>query len=394
MAHKYLPYGQQWIGEDDIQAVVDVLRSDWITQGEAVDLFERAIADYCQVKYAVAVSSATAGLHIASLAAGVSAGHNVITSPLTFVASANVALYSGAQIHFSDIDSRTYNLCPQRLAKAIDEGKFSESPTTLIPVHFAGQSCDMEALNRTAKQRGMQIIEDASHALGGTWFDSQGREHHIGSCSHSDMTVFSFHPVKHITTGEGGVVLTNDPDCYERLRKYRNHGISKDANEIDMSIGPWYYEMQCLGYNYRITDFQCALGLSQLKKLDAWISRRREIAQLYDNAFANNEDLITPYQADFSRSAYHLYPIQIRGKEGVRRRIFERLREQNIGVQVHYIPVHMQPYYRDELGFAANDFPIAKEYYERALSLPIFPKMTDGDVERVICELERSLTFI
>jgi perosamine synthetase len=396
MVHKQLPYGHHWIEEDDIQAVVGVLRSDWITQGEMIEQFERAVAEYCQAEYAVAVSSATAGLHLASLVAGVGPGCDLITSPLTFVASANIAFYSGAQAYFSDIDPRTYNLCPTGLQQSLDEGRLGETPAVLVPVHFAGQCCDMESLAEIAKGSGMRIIEDASHAMGGSWVDREGRERRIGSCSHSDMAVFSFHPAKHITTGEGGVVLTNDVEYYQALRSLRNHGITKDPDKIDTSVGPWFYEMQSLGYNYRITDFQCALGMSQLKKLDFWILRRRAIARMYDEAFVDMDRLITPHQAEYSDSAYHLYPIQVDGgdKFNLRRRIFERLHERGIGVQVHYIPVHMQPYYKHKLGYEPGDFPEAKSYYERAFSLPIFPKMTDRDVQRVISELKNALVEV
>jgi perosamine synthetase len=396
MKTKHLPYGQHWIEDDDIQAVVDVLRSDWITQGQTVELFERAVAEFCQAEYAVAVSSATAGLHLACLASGVRGGRDVITSPLTFVASANAALYCGGRVYFSDIDPASYNLCPLQLDSALHQGRVGKDIAALIPVHFAGQCCAMESLAEIARQQGSYIIEDASHALGGSWVDQAGLEHRIGSCSHSDMTVFSFHPVKHITTGEGGVVLTNDPTSYELLRELRNHGVTKNPDKIDQAVGPWYYEMQHLGYNYRITDFQCALGVNQLKKLDSWITRRREIASLYDTAFAQEERLIAPYQAEFTRSAYHLYPVQIKGRDrgSLRRKIFEILHSRGIGVQVHYIPVHMQPYYREQFGYREGDFPVAEGYYEQAISLPIFPKMSDEDVERVIVELKNALAKV
>jgi dTDP-4-amino-4,6-dideoxygalactose transaminase len=282
------------------------------------------------------------------------------------------------------------------LDAALCEGRVGEDIAALIPVHFAGQCCDMESLFETARRRDMMVIEDASHALGGSWIDREGRERPVGSCSHSDMTVFSFHPVKHITTGEGGIVLTNDPACYELLRELRSHGITKQPDKIDSDAGPWYYEMQRLGLNYRITDFQCALGMSQLKKLDSWIARRRQIACLYDNAFAGEERLITPCQADFARSAYHLYPIQIKGgdKGDSRRKVFEKMHERGIGVQVHYIPVHMQPYYKEQFGYSQGDFPVAEDYYEQAISLPIFPKMVDADVERVIEELRNVLAEV
>jgi perosamine synthetase len=396
MTNNHIPYGHHWIDEDDIQAVVDVLRSDWITQGEMVGLFERAIAEYCQAKYAVVVSSATAGLHIASITAGVKPRRNALTSPLTFVASANAALYCGAKPIFSDIDPDTYNICPYTLERSLQKGHWDEDIAAIIPVHFAGQCCDMELLYQIAKQHGISIIEDASHALGGALIDGKGKEYPIGSCSHSDMTVFSFHPVKHITTGEGGVVLTNDLGYYENLCELRNHGITKAQDRIDPNIGPWYYEMQSLGYNYRITDFQCALGISQLKKLNSWIKRRREIAQMYNRAFADLDEVKIPYQASYSNSAYHLYPIQIikKNDRDARRKIFEELSRRGIGVQVHYIPVHMQPYYKEHMGYKDSDFPIAKAYYERALSLPIVPRMTDGDVERIVVEFKKILSGI
>lgn len=385
MAHSHIPYGQHWIDEADIEAVVDVLRSDWITQGELVGKFEQALAEYCQANFAVAVSSATAALHLACMAAGVKTGQAVLTSPVTFVASANCALYCGARPYLVDIDPQTYNLSPVELERFLENSSDPSNIAAVIPVHFTGQSCDMESISQLVHSKGVRVIEDASHALGGSWTDKEGRNQQVGNCAYADMAVFSFHPVKQITTGEGGAVLTNDEELYEKLLGLRNHGITKKAESFRANDGPWYYEMQNLGFNYRITDFQCALGLSQLGKLDAWVDRRRQIARQYDAAFQNIEDIIIPYQCPGTRSAYHLYVIQIRDGDvnERRKRVFERLREHNIGVQVHYMPVHLQPYYQD-MGYREGDFPVAEKYYRRCISLPIFPKMTDEEVGYVI----------
>ena len=385
MAHKYIPYGHHWIDEADIEAVVDVLRSDWITQGELVGKFEVALAQYCQARFAVAVSSATAALHIACLAAGVKAGQTVLTSPITFVASANCALYCGAHPRLIDIDSQTYNLAPIELERFLEQEPDQSNIAAIIPVHFSGQSCDMESISQLVRPRGVRLIEDASHALGGNWTDNEGRVQQVGNCAYADMTVFSFHPVKHITTGEGGAVLTNDEGLYRKLLELRSHGITKNAASFRANDGPWHYEMQTLGFNYRITDFQCALGLSQLSKLDAWIDRRHQIARQYDAAFRDVEDIIPPYQSLGTRSAYHLYAIQMRDGDlnDRRMRVFQWLRERNIGVQVHYIPVHLQPFYQD-MGYREGDFPVAESYYKCCLSLPIYPKMTDEEVGYVI----------
>jgi perosamine synthetase len=387
-----IPYGRQWIDDDDIQAVVDVLRSDWVTQGEMVGRFEEALAQYCQVRYAVAVSSGTAGLHLACLAAGIGSDQTVLTSPITFAASANCALYCGGRADFVDIDARTYNMDPEELKRVLAEDE-AGSVKAVIPVHFAGQPCQMEAIADACSERNLTIIEDACHALGGRWTDSQGVEQRIGNCSHADMVVCSFHPVKIMTTGEGGAVLTNDPVLYERLRDLRSHGITKDPKRLSVDHGPWYYEMQELGYNYRITDFQCALGLKQLDKVDGWVERRQQIARRYDETLGAMAGTVIPYQAPSGHSAYHLYVVQVAdGAEGDRRRrVFEFLRAQGLGVQVHYIPIHLQPYYQQNWGYAAGDYPIAESYYEQCFSLPIFPKMTDDDVGYVIEAYERAL---
>jgi perosamine synthetase len=387
-----IPYGRQWIDDDDIQAVVDVLRSDWVTQGEMVGRFEEALAQYCEARYAVVVSSGTAGLHLACLASGIGPGQTVLTSPITFAASANCALYCGGRADFVDIDPRTYNMDPDELRRVLAEDE-AGSVKAVVPVHFAGQPCDMEAIADAARPRNLTVIEDACHALGGKWTDRQGREQRIGSCTHADMVVCSFHPVKIMTTGEGGAVLTNDKALYERLCSLRNHGTTKDPQKLLVNHGPWYYEMQELGYNYRITDFQCALGMNQLAKVDEWVERRRQIARRYDEAFVDMDETVIPYQATGTRSAYHLYVVQVvdRLASGRRKRVFEYLRAQGLGVQVHYIPVHLQPYYQGNWGYSAGDFPVAESYYEQCFSLPIFPKMTDDDVERVIATYEQAL---
>ena len=386
MTRKLLPYGRQWIDDGDIAAVVDALRSDWITQGELVDKFESALAAHCGAKYAVAVSSGTAALHLSCLAAGIGPGQATLTSPLTFVASANCALLCGGRPYMADIDERTYNIDPNEVERVLNQSTRDSRISALLPVHLTGQPCNMESIGGIARKHGLRVIEDASHALGASWIDSTGLEQQVGNCSHSDMTAFSFHPVKHITTGEGGAILTNEEALYERLLELRNHGITKRKEALRRDHGPWYYEMQGLGLNYRITDFQCALGMAQLGNLSSWVDRRNEIASAYNEAFRDVEDIITPHQLPGTRSAYHLYSIQIsNGEVGERRRrIFESLREHNIGVQVHYIPVHLHPYYQDELGYREGDFPSAELYYSRCISLPMFPKMTQVDIDYVI----------
>ncbi len=381
---KLLPYGHQWIDEDDIAAVIEVLRSDWITQGPKVSEFEEKFADYVNAKFAVAVSSGTAALHTACFAAQIEKGDEAITTPITFAASANCVLYQGGTPVFVDIDADTLNIDPEEIKK-----KITKKTKALIPVDFTGRPADLENILQIAKDNKLIIIEDASHALGATYKDSK-----IGSIS--DMTIFSFHPVKHITTGEGGMVTTNNKEYYERLKLFRTHGITKDKDKLLNYDGPWYYEMQELGYNYRLTDFQCALGLGQLKKIDKFIQRRREIVKKYNSEFKNIPEIKIPEinPAD-SNPVWHIYMIQLnldKLKEG-RREIFEALRAENIGVNVHYIPVHLQPYYQKRFGYRQSDFPRAENYYSRAITLPVFPKMTEKDIDDVVVAVKKVINY-
>ncbi|OAM53148.1 UDP-4-amino-4,6-dideoxy-N-acetyl-beta-L-altrosamine transaminase [Methylovorus sp. MM2] len=369
-----IPYGRQTISEADIQAVVDVLHSDYLTQGPAVPAFEIAVASYCGAQHAVAVNSATSALHIACLALDVGPGDIVWTSPITFVASANCALYCGAQVDFVDIDAKTYNLSVERLAQKLEiADKTGKLPKVVIPVHLAGLSCDMEAIHALGKQYGFRIIEDASHAIGGRYKDEP-----IGGCKYSDVTVFSFHPVKIITTGEGGIAVTNNPELADRMQLLRSHGITRDANKMThVSDGPWYYQQIGLGFNYRMTDIQAALGLSQLRQLDEFVARRNKLARSYDLFFAGMPVLV-PWQHPDIYSAFHLYVIRLQlGKLNKNHReIFELLRASDIGVNLHYIPVYRQPYY-EKLGYDRNDYPEAEKYYTEAISIPMFSGLTD-----------------
>ncbi len=371
-----IPYGRQSIAEEDIQAVVEVLRSDWLTQGPVVERFEQAVADYCGAKYAVSVASGTAALHLAALAAGFHKGDEVITSPVTFVASANCIVYTGATPVFADIDPRTYCIDPQEI-----QNRITSETRGIIPVHFAGQPCDMAAVSSLAINHGLTVIEDAAHAIGAT-YQADGKTCKIGSCTHSDMTIFSFHPVKHITTGEGGIITTNSRTLHERLRLLRTHGITRDPARLTQNHGPWYYEQQMLGFNYRITDFQCALGLSQLKRIDTFIERRKQIAKAYNTVFAGNKNLTIPYQRPGTDSSWHLYTLGVKNVD--RRLVFEQLRKNNIGVNVHYIPVHLQPFYQDRFGCRQGDYPLAEAYYEDAITLPLYPDMAEEDIHAVI----------
>lgn len=381
-----IPYGRQTISDQDIQAVVDVLRSDWLTQGPAVERFERAVAEYCGVKYAVAANSATSALHIACRAAGLGDGDILWTSPNTFVASANCGLYCGARVDFVDIDLRTYNMGVDELAKKlVDAEKSGRLPRVVIPVHFAGQSCEMAVIAELAERYGFSVIEDASHAIGGRYRDTK-----IGSCAFSDMTVFSFHPVKIITTGEGGMILTNRDDLYERLIRLRSHGITRDPGLMEgESHGPWYYQQIELGYNYRMTDIQAALGTSQMARLDEFVARRHFLAGRYD-MLLGELPVTLPWQSPDSYAAYHLYVIRLKldniGK--TRRQVFEALREGGIAVNLHYVPVHTQPYYR-RLGFEPGDFPRAEEYYRGAISIPLYFGLTEGEQDYVVEQLGR-----
>ncbi|MDO9528442.1 MAG: UDP-4-amino-4,6-dideoxy-N-acetyl-beta-L-altrosamine transaminase [Syntrophales bacterium] len=363
----YIPYGRQCIDEDDIQVVVDVLRGDLITQGPVNEAFERAVAEYVGVTHAVVFSSGTAALHGAYFAAGVEPGDEIITSPLTFVATANAALYLGGRPVFADIDEKTLCLDPKEALR-----KVTDKTKAVVPVSYAGCPVDISAFREAMP--GIPVIEDACHAIGG---ERNGNK--VGK--DADMTVFSFHPVKHITTGEGGMVVTDNEKFAERLRFFRSHGITKDPGLLlQKGQGPWYYEMQMLGYNYRLTDIQSALGLSQLRKLDASIAKRREIARRYDEGFAKVEWVTLPPQ--HPGHAYHLYPIQV--NPTIRKKLFEHLRSNGIGVQVHYIPVHMHPYYREVLFFKKGDFPKAEMLYEGEISLPIFPQVTKDQQENIL----------
>ncbi len=362
---KNIPYGRQWLDGDDIDPVVKVLKSDWITQGPKIKEFEAAICGYTGAKYAVAVSSGTAALHIACLAAGIKEHDEVITSPITFAASANSVVYCGGKPVFADIQPDTINIEPQDIRR-----KICNKTKAIMPVHFAGHPCDMEDIYDIAREHDLIVIEDAAHAMGAEYKGSK-----IGACKYSDMTIFSFHPVKSITTGEGGAVLTNRKDFYKKLLMLRNHGISKDKAHFmrrDLrSNGSWYYEMQCLGFNYRITDMQCALGISQLRKLDKFLKIRREIAEFYNEQFSTIEDIILPSERGYVKSARHIYYIML--KEAARRRnVFDRLIKSGIGVQVHYIPVYLHPYYREKCNeYKPGICPRAEDYYCRAITLPL-----------------------
>jgi len=373
---KYIPYGRQSIDKDDIKEVIKVLKSDWLTQGPMVQRFEESLAKYCGAKYVVAVSSGTAALHLACLAAGLKKGDEAITSPITFLATPNVVLYTGAKPVFADIDYDTVNIKPEDIKKNI-----SKKTKVVLPVHFAGLPCDMPEIAKIARKYNLIVIEDACHALGAE-YKTNGKWIKVGSCKHSDMTVFSFHPVKHITTGEGGAITTNNKKLYEKLKILRNHGIYK--NKIVIKKKPWYYEMRDLGFNYRITDFQCALGISQLKKINRFINRRVEIIDIYSNFFKNIKGIKIPFSANDFKSSWHIYILKINYKyfKLSRLELMEVLKKQGIATQVHYIPVYRQPFYK-KFAFDFKDYPGAESYYERALTLPIYPKMTNGDVARV-----------
>ncbi|MDY7003481.1 MAG: UDP-4-amino-4,6-dideoxy-N-acetyl-beta-L-altrosamine transaminase [Cyanobacteriota bacterium] len=377
----FIPYGRQDISQADIDAVVEILRSDWITQGPAIERFEKTVADYCGVKYAVAVSSATAGLHIACLAAGLSQGDILWTSPNTFVASANCGLYCGASIDFVDIDPNTYNLSVNELEhKLIEAEKQGGLPKVVVPVHFAGQSCEMAKIAALSERYGFRIIEDAAHAIDGRY---QGQP--VGLCQFSDMAVFSFHPVKIITTGEGGMVLTDNEDLYEKLIILRTHGITRKVELMkEESHGPWYYQQLELGFHYRMTDIQAALGASQMQRLDEFVKQRRFLAECY-NQLLQDLPLILPWQHPDTESSWHLYVIRLKLDKinKTHRQVFEELRQAKIGVNLHYIPVHTQPYYQ-QLGFRWGNFPNAEQYYREAISIPIYYGLTENNQQRVV----------
>lgn len=377
-----IPYGRHWVDDEDIKAVVDVLKLDWLTQGPKVGEFEKALANRCGVRYAVAFSSGTAALHAAYFSAGLKPGDELITSPITFVATSNAALFLGAKPIFVDVEPDTININPELI-----ESKVTEKTKVIAPVDFAGHSAELDEIKEIARKNNLVVVEDACHALGALF---KGQK--VGSIS--DMTVFSFHPVKHITTGEGGAVLTNSEEYYERLLMFRHHGITKDLKKMAGNQGPWFYEMHYLGNNYRLTDFQSALGISQLKKLDGFLKRRREIVGQYNDAFKEIEEIIVPVERDYAKSAWHVYVIRLkleRLKE-TRKGVFELLRARGLGVQVHYIPVYYHPYYQ-KLGYQKGICPLAESYYEEAITLPLYPKMSDDEVKRVIDSVIRVIEY-
>ncbi len=383
----FIPYGRQDISQDDIDAVVEILRSDFLTQGPTVKKFEKCLAEYCDAKYAVAVNSATSALHIACLALDVGSNDIVWTSPITFVASANSALYCGANVDFVDIDYETNNISISALKDKLEKAKNSNSlPSVLIPVHMGGTSCDMEPIFKLSKEYGFKIIEDASHAIGGSYKNSK-----IGASPYSDITVFSFHSVKIITTGEGGAALTNDKIIYEKLALFRTHGITRDADKMThASEGGWYYQQIELGFNYRITDLQAALGISQMSRIDSFVSKRNELAHRY-NEHLSNLPLQLPKTSKNTYSSYHLYMVKLLENSPIERKeLYDGLRNSNIGVNVHYIPVHLQPFYKNR-GFSEGDFPEAERFYKHAISLPLHPKLTMDEQDYVINKISELL---
>lgn len=381
-----IPYGRQDISQADIDAVVEVLQSDFLTQGPRVPAFEEAVASYCSANHAVAVNSATSALHLACLALGLGPGDRLWTSPVTFVASANCGLYCGASVDFVDIDPRTYNLSPEALeAKLKLAEKDCVLPKVVVAVHLCGQPCDMKAISKLADQYGFRVIEDASHAIGGR-YDGEP----IGSGRYSDITIFSFHPVKIITSAEGGMAVTNDSALADKMQLLRSHGITRDSQKMThVPDGPWYYQQVDLGFNYRMTELQAALGVSQMSRLDEFVSRRHELAGRYDELLSTLP-VITPWQHPDSYSGLHLYVIRVSGGPACHRNVFELLREQGVGVNLHYIPVHTQPYY-EALGFAAGDYPQAMAYYAEAISLPMFPGLSRQDQDAVVTALAKAL---
>ena len=365
----YIPYGRQSIDEEDIRAVVETLRSDFLTTGPKVEEFEKCVAEYVGAKYAVAISNGTAALHAACFAAGIGEGDEVITTPITFAASSNSALYCGGKPVFADIDPVTYNIDPEDIKR-----KITDRTKAIVAVHYTGQPCDMDSIHKIAKEHNLIVIEDAAHALGAEYKGNK-----IGSMS--DMTTFSFHPVKHITTAEGGMIMTNNKELYDKLILFRTHGITRDPKLLSRDEGSWYYEQIDLGYNYRITDIQCALGLSLMRRLDDFVAKRREIAKRYDKAFSENPNIVVPFQKEGCNNSYHLYVIQVKNVN--RRQVFEELRASGIGVNVHYVPVYTFPYYREH-GYEAVTCKHAEELYENIISIPMYPDLTLEEQEYVI----------
>ncbi len=379
---EYLPYGRQWIDEDDITAVINTLRGKFLTTGPKVAEFERVLADYVGAKYAVALANGTAALHAACFAAGITEGDEVITTPITFAASANSVLYCGGTPVFADINPLTMNIDPEDIRK-----KITSKTKAIIPVDFTGQSVDLDEIMSIADEHNLIVIEDSAHGLGTTY---KGKK--LGSIAH--MTEFSFHPVKHITTGEGGAITTNDEELYKKMLMFRTHGITRDEDILINHEGPWYYEQQFLGFNYRITDIQCALGISQMKKIDEFISRRREIVSIYNKEFESVSEIVTPYEEEFSNSSWHLYVIRLKLDKlnANRKDVFEALLAENIGVNVHYVPVYYHPYYK-ELGFEKGLCPNAEKLYDEMITLPLCPNMMNDDIEDVIVAVNKVIDF-
>ena len=389
-----IPYGKHHIDDDDIKAVVDVLKNKFLTQGPMIEKFEKAICDYVGAKYAVAVSSGTAALHLSALASGVKPGSSIVTSPITFVSTANAAFYCGGDVHFADIDPLNINISPNKIENIVKE---NNDICAIFPVHFAGLPCDMEALSDISKRYNLSLVEDAAHALGASYSNGQK----VGSCCYSDMTIFSFHPVKSIAAGEGGLITTNDESLYRKLIRLRSHGINKlddslineAESKTDGSVNPWYYEIQELGFNYRITDIQCALALSQLNKLNKFVDRRRVLVDKYDSYFKGLEFIKPAQNLERELSSHHLYVLRIEfDKFNITRSEFMRLlRKKEIITQVHYIPLPIQPYYKSK-GFDIIDYPEANSYYQEAISIPLFYDLTDDQqafVVKVILEILR-----
>ena len=383
-----IPYGRQDITQTDIDAVVGVLQSDFLTQGPMVPRFEQSVAQHVGATHALAVNSATSALHIACLALGLGPGDRLWTTPITFVASANCALYCGAEIDFVDIDPRTYNLCPQALALKLEQAEREGTlPKVVVPVHLCGQPCDMQAIHALSQRYGFKIIEDASHAIGGKY-----KGEFIGNSRYSDITVFSFHPVKIITTAEGGMALTNDDELATKMGLLRSHGITRDPAQMTHEAdGPWYYQQIDLGFNYRMTDLQAALGVTQMQRLDQYVARRHQLARRYDDLLTGLP-VTAPWQHADSYSGLHLYVIrlQLDKIQKTHRQVFEALRELGIGVNLHYIPVHTQPYY-ERMGFKPGDFPQSQTYYQEAISIPMFQTMTDEQQDEVIAALRQAV---
>jgi UDP-4-amino-4,6-dideoxy-N-acetyl-beta-L-altrosamine transaminase len=382
-----IPYGRQSITPDDIDAVARVLQSDFLTQGPVVPAFERSVADHCGVEHAVAVNSATSALHIACLALGLGPGDELWTTPVSFVASANCGLYCGARVDFVDVDPVSVNMSVDALeGKLVEAAREGRSPKIVVPVHLSGQPCDMKRIRELSFEYEFKVIEDASHAIGATYLNTV-----VGDCAYSDVTVFSFHPVKIITTGEGGMALTRDADVARLMQLLRSHGITRDpASMTEPPHGGWYYQQIGLGFNYRLTDIQAALGVSQMRRLQVMLERRRQLADGYDKGLSALP-IQLPQRLDDRSSAWHLYVVRLTDACKVSRAtVFQRLRDAGIGVNVHYIPIHLQPYFQN-LGFKSGDFPNSEEYYRRAITLPIFPSMSDEQQHVVVSELSRAL---